>query len=224
MTIRGIVFDLDETLIDRTGAVEEFAQALWQQYLSGTEATAQTFIDKVHQIDGHGYTPRGLFFEQMWENLAGIIPSRKIVEQAFFNEVWETPRLADDVIEVLAALGNDNIPLAIVSNGSTQAQETKIKRSGLAAYFEAIVISETFGAKKPDPSIYLEATSILGLNPGECWFVGDHPVNDVWGSKQVGYHAAWVHLDRPWATDLDHCYEVKGATFGDTMNQVMEGN
>ena len=220
--MRGVIFDLDETLIDRSLAVTNFADLLWAEYLSHQESSPASFIDKVHALDGHGYTPREMFFELMWENLSDAVPSKLVIEESFYEQVWETPILADGVIDCLSLLHKDQIPLAIVTNGSTMAQEAKIKHSGIQDYFMAIVVSEEFGVKKPDPSIYEEAASKLYVNPKDCWFVGDHPVNDVWGSKQVGYHSAWVHLHRPWSSEVDPCYDVKGATFKETMSQIIE--
>jgi putative hydrolase of the HAD superfamily len=222
MPMRGIVFDLDETLIDRYLAVHYFAEALWNEYFSDVEDASASFIDKVHFLDGHGYAPRERFFESMVETFPDELPSKLMVAKCFYEQVWETPRLADGVLDSLAFLQQRDIPLAIVTNGSTEAQQAKIEHSGIEEYFEAIVVSEEFGAKKPDSSIYLEATSRLKAKPADCWFVGDHPINDVWGSKQVGFRSAWVHLNRPWASEVDRCYDVMGVTFKKTMSQVME--
>lgn len=220
--MRAVVFDLDETLIDRNSAVSDFAEKLWIEYFSGSDTALPTFISEVRRLDGNGYTPRVQFFDQMWECYCDTLPSRNTIEKSFFDIVWETPRLADGVIYWLQFLQRKNIPLAIVTNGSTNAQETKIRNSGIGDYFSAIVVSEKFGKKKPEPSIYKEATAKLGVNPGECWFVGDHPTNDIWGSKQVGFKTAWVHLNRPWAPEIAPCYDVKGETFDTVMDQIME--
>jgi putative hydrolase of the HAD superfamily len=220
--MQGIVFDLDETLIDRNRAVTNFAELLWAEFFSDGAESEESFIERVHHLDGHGYTPREQFFELMWDKFSDAVPSRSVIEETFYEQVWETPQLAEGVIDCLSRLQRHRIPLAIVTNGSTRAQEAKIKHSGIRDFFSAIVVSEAFGVKKPDPSIYEEAASKLKAAPDDCWFVGDHPVNDVWGSKQVGYHSAWIHLDRPWASELSRCYDVKGATFVETMSQVME--
>jgi len=220
--MRGIVFDLDETLIDRSLAVTNFAGLLWAEYLSDSAEPEESFIERVRHLDGHGYTPREQFFGLMWDKFSDAVPSRSVIEESFYEQVWETPQLAEGVVDCLSRLQKNRIPLAIVTNGSTKAQQAKIKHSGIRDFFVTIVVSEAFGVKKPDPSIYQEAASKLKAAPADCWFVGDHPVNDVWGSKQVGYHSAWIHLDRPWSSELSRCYDVKGATFKETMSQVME--
>ncbi|MBO6563782.1 MAG: HAD family hydrolase [Pseudomonadales bacterium] len=220
--MKAVVFDLDETLIDRSSAVTRFAERLWESNLSNGELSQIDFVNDVHLKDRHGYTPRDEFFTLMWEAYSKAFTSKSTIEDAFYDQVWETPVLAEGVIEWLSRLRELNIPLGIVSNGSTRAQQAKIKHSGIGDYFSVTIVSEAFGVKKPDPTIYQSAADQLGLSAHECWFVGDHPVNDVWGSKQVGFQTAWVHLNRPWLPDLDPCYDVKGESFSATMDAVLE--
>lgn len=51
--------------------------------------------------------------------------------------------------------------------------------------FDATVISGEVGLAKPDPDIYLLTATELGLEPRECVFVDDLPVN-VRGAAQAG--------------------------------------
>ena len=50
------------------------------------------------------------------------------------------------------------------------------------------------GAAKPEPEIYLEATSRLGVSPAEALFVGDGGDDELPGAERAGLrsaHAAW---------------------------------
>ena len=218
--MQGMLFDLDETLIDRSRAIDAFTAALWAAYFKGSDVTLATLVRWVQGIDQHGYAPREQFFNQLWQRYSDLLPDQQAVEKLFHEQVWETPILVEGVIACLKQLQNDGIALGIVTNGSTRAQSAKIKHSGLADYFTAVVISESFGVKKPDPSIYRAATNQMQVVPEDCWFVGDHPVNDIWGSKQVGFRAAWIHLDRGWNAPVDPCYDLKGASFIETMSRI----
>ena len=53
-------------------------------------------------------------------------------------------------------------------------------------------MSEAAGCKKPDPRIFQLACDELGVAPGDCWFVGDHPENDILGARRLGMHAVWI--------------------------------
>lgn len=214
MTKQVVLFDLDETLIDRSAAVRSFAQKLCP-YLDQSTNTSQ-FVQQVVEIDALGYLPRGEFFAELNKRFGSFLPDG-VIKDVFYAEVWETPILAAGVIDALKTLAEKQIPLGVISNGSKKAQETKLKKSDLWQYFDEVLVSESFGVKKPDPSIFLAAAKQLNAEISSSWYVGDHPVNDVWGSKQVGFQAAWVHLGRPWKGKAKLCFDLKGETFSDTM-------
>ena len=219
--MQGIIFDLDETLLDRTAAVNDFTHELWTHFFSDGPTTEESLIARVARHDQNGYATREDFFQSLCSDFEESIASREVVEDMFYGHVWENPVLADGVIDCLSLLTQRDVPMGIVTNGSSRAQSNKIKHSGLNEFFGVVVVSEIFGCKKPDPSIYLEASSQLGIDPKKSWFVGDHPTNDIWGSKQVSFNTAWVHLNRPWPADLAPCYDVKGVTFNETMSLLM---
>ena len=162
-----VIFDLDETLIDRSLAMRNFAEALWERYLCEGELSLASFVEQVFSLDQYGYAPRSEFFAAMWANFSKLIPNKEIIEEAFFAEVWRTPVLANGVIDCLSRLKAADIPLAIVTNGSSEAQSNKIEHSGLNGFFDVLVVSEELGVKKPDPSIYLEASARLGVLPAK---------------------------------------------------------
>lgn len=66
-----------------------------------------------------------------------------------------------------------------------------IKVLGIENYFDAILISEWEGIKKPNPEIFKRALSKLDAAAYESMYVGDHPENDVLGSKNIGLSAVW---------------------------------
>jgi putative hydrolase of the HAD superfamily len=46
---------------------------------------------------------------------------------------------------------------------------------------------------EPDPKIFeIACRELGGLAAGDCWFVGDHPENDVRGAAAFGMTAVWI--------------------------------
>lgn len=74
--------------------------------------------------------------------------------------------------------------LALVSNCANGTVDS-IDSLGLAKFFDAIVLSYTIGARKPDQRIYLEALRRLNLHPQECIFVADE-ISDLEGARALG--------------------------------------
>jgi putative hydrolase of the HAD superfamily len=65
--------------------------------------------------------------------------------------------------------------------------------SEFAGLFDAEVFSSSFGASKPDPRIYLECCSRLGVEPADAVFVGDGANDELAGAQRVGMGAILIH-------------------------------
>jgi HAD superfamily hydrolase (TIGR01549 family) len=90
--------------------------------------------------------------------------------------------------EVLAELQRRGYILGIISNliGTREIPEW-LEAEEYAPYFKSVVLSSVFGKRKPDPSIYLEAARLAGVEPAHCVYVGDNPKRDVVGTRQAGF-------------------------------------
>jgi FMN phosphatase YigB (HAD superfamily) len=84
--------------------------------------------------------------------------------------------------------------LGLVSNFDySPAVRRILADGGILERFEAVVVSDTIGWRKPSPRIYQAAFARLGVHAGECLFVGDRPDIDVAGAKAVGMDVAWMN-------------------------------
>ena len=90
-----------------------------------------------------------------------------------------------EVEEVLAAL-RPKYKLAIVSDAQKAYARHELAESGLAGYFDAIVVSGELGFRKPDPRIFQAALTAVGTTADRAIFVGNDMHRDVFGPAQVG--------------------------------------
>ena len=100
-------------------------------------------------------------------------------------------RLSDDVRRTLDELRRQRLKLAVVTNGASMRQRRKIAALGLADAFDAILVSEEEGVRKPEAELFRRALARCGVAAHEALFVGDHPVADVEGAYRAGLKAAW---------------------------------
>ena len=100
----------------------------------------------------------------------------------------------DGAIEVVKELSN-SFKLGIVSNGRTRGQIAKLKSTGLAPFFSAVVISEDHGVKKPHHSIFNACLEKLGVTAQESVFIGDNPDADILPAQQLGMSTVWMRND-----------------------------
>jgi HAD superfamily hydrolase (TIGR01549 family) len=68
-----------------------------------------------------------------------------------------------------------------------------LEREGIGDLFDAVVISEEVGWRKPKPIIFEVALARLQILPVEALFVGDRADIDVLGAKRAGLAAAWLN-------------------------------
>jgi putative hydrolase of the HAD superfamily len=81
--------------------------------------------------------------------------------------------------------------LGLITNGPTEWQSRKIECMGLAPLFDAVVISEAEGVRKPDPRIFERALERCGVRADESMFVGDPPEIDIQGAVGAGLVPVW---------------------------------
>ena len=149
-------------------------------------------------LDGQGYAGREEFFARLREEYSLTPTAMRAVETLFFDHVWCQPVVVAGVPEFMQAIVAHGFRLGIVTNGSVEAQSVKLKYSGVDRLADAVVISTEVGVKKPDPAIFQAVIGQLHIVPQSRWFVGDNPMNDIWGAKQVGFGTGWVHRDLEW--------------------------
>lgn len=83
--------------------------------------------------------------------------------------------------------------LGMVSNyPDGRAIRTSLERTGLAQFFEAVVISGDVGFVKPHPRPFEVCLERLKLAPTETVYVGDNWLADVQGAARLGLHVIWT--------------------------------
>lgn len=134
---------------------------------------------------------------------------REIVAGAFRRLRIDDPALSDEIgdaytveregglqpfpgaMETLRRLRERGVRLALLTNGSAEAQRLKVEKFGLPPFFDCIVIEGEFGAGKPDERVYRYALEQLGVTPGEAWMVGDNLEWEVAAPQRLGIRGIW---------------------------------
>jgi putative hydrolase of the HAD superfamily len=98
----------------------------------------------------------------------------------------------EGAIPTVRWLRDSGCRLALLTNGSSDAQRSKIARFGLAELFDAILIEGELGFGKPDPRVYLRALAELDVSPSHTWMVGDNLEWDVAQPQRHGILGIWI--------------------------------
>jgi putative hydrolase of the HAD superfamily len=198
-----ILFDLDETLTDRTRSIFRYAERLRCDFADQLASTAVSAIaDALLRANVRGYRPR----EETVRAFSQRLPWRTVPDVAALRQHWEMcfPQsivARAGLAETLSALHALGIRLGIVTNGEVQFQEPKIRHLSIGPYLSTVVISEAVRVRKPDPRIFAQALAEVGCPALHTWFVGDDPINDVLGAANAGLRPIWLTGVQPWPAE-----------------------
>ena len=198
--IDAVLFDLDETMTDRSASVAKYA-ALFHREFGGLlgPTTVEQIEATFFALDNRGYRPR----EEVYAGIVDTLSWIRVPDTAAIGEHWRTwfPRSTVGRVglhETLRSLTEVGIRLGVVTNGSTLTQPAKIAQLEIGEYFSTVVISEAVQFEKPDPRIFRSALEQMGCLAGNTMFVGDHPINDVLGSAKLGLVPVWFEGVHTW--------------------------
>lgn len=198
--IEAIFIDLGNTL--RILHKDEEHQARARRKITelvGTNENPETFCEK---LDARYKVYRKWAFEQLTEApeselwtrwLVPDFPAEKIAplgsELTYqYRQSMGRRVVVDGGKEVVAELHQRGYILGIISNliGTREIQDW-LDADGFTPYFKSVVLSSIYGKRKPNPSIYYEATRRAGVAPAHCTYVGDNLKRDVTGTRAAGF-------------------------------------
>jgi putative hydrolase of the HAD superfamily len=209
--VKALLVDLDDTLLDYSGGVEDSWQTACQALAptAGLDAIAladavriarRWFWDDVTRQRTERMNMMGAWAKIAANGLERVgAPSPELaarIAEDFAARRWAVMRLFPGVPEALGRLCASGVPMALVTNGDKSQQRRKIEQFDLAGFFDVIVIEGEFGVGKPEEIVYRHALECLGIAPTEAWMVGDHIEWDVAAPQRLGLRGIWVDRER----------------------------
>ena len=172
MKFKGIIFDLDGTLVDSLHDISDAMNKVLQglNFPTHTYETYQYFI-------GSGL--RNLVSKA----LPSTNNSHEQIEFCFERIINEYREICtsktkpyEGILELLDNLTSQNIKLAVFSNKADELTK-KIASEIFPDYFDTAVGLSTEELKKPNPFEAVEISKKWSLNPEEILFVGDSDID-----------------------------------------------
>lgn len=202
------LFDLDDTIIAHGAAAEGLWESLCFEHASMIEGlSAETLLQAVGDArDWYWSDPerhrngrlnlfqaRRQLVELAFKNLGldNLEVAHKIAN-AYSTQREELVKLFPGSVDILKFFRSSGKKMALVTNGASDMQRSKIERFGLGEYFDYILVEGEFGVGKPDKSVFLHALNKLNCSENEAWMVGDDLSRDIAGAQDVGIYSVWV--------------------------------
>lgn len=109
---------------------------------------------------------------------------------------WEELELYEGVEETLAVLNETN-RLILVTKGNRKEQSSKVERTGVGKYFEALEI-----LTEKTPAEYSRIVAEHNVDPGDSWMIGNSPRSDILPALEVGLGAVHIPHAQTWSLEL----------------------
>ncbi len=182
--IRAILFDLDDTLYLESDYYRSGFRVVADELQArgvGDAAELRALMESIQDSEG----PAGVIdkaarrwpFRSEWvpelvELVRGHIPSISLLKED-----------RDLLLQL-----RSRFLLGCVCDGRSQVQRNKIHALGLENMMDSIVYSDDLGRDywKPHPRPYQTCCKNLGIDAGQCVFVGDSPERDIRGARNAG--------------------------------------
>jgi phosphoglycolate phosphatase len=172
--VRGVVFDLDGTLVDGYRGIASAVNA----------ARAAFGLPAMDVDDVRGRV--GLGLPHLMEDVLG--PERAAAGATIFRGVYERVGVeqtlpAPALAGTLAALRERGFRLSVASNKPAIYSIRILERLGVRPEFDAVEGPETAGAIKPDPAMIHACLRAMGVGADEALYVGDMALDADSGAR-----------------------------------------
>jgi putative hydrolase of the HAD superfamily len=201
--IKAVLFDLDETLLDRTTSLIAFLKDQYARFRSDLgDAPQAQWVARFVELDRRGSVNKRLVYPELLEDFSGVKYAASALFQDYNLNCCLHAQPFDRMHDVLAALRSRGMRIAIVTNGETIFQTRHIKALRLTDFVDEVLISEAEGLRKPDARLFARAAERLGVTPQDCLMVGDNPSADILGAHDAGMRTAWFRCGQTWPAEL----------------------
>jgi len=186
VTLRAVVFDVGETLVDETRA--------WSAWADWLGIPRLTFLAVCGAVIASGNPdhrePFRIFRPDL--DLAEELRNR---EAAGVGDRITADDLYPDAVDCLRQVHAAGYRVGVVGNQPARAEAAL---SGLGLPIDLVASSDSWGVQKPDPRFFERIATELGLPIAEIAYVGDRLDNDVRPAASAGMQAIFLRRG-PWA-------------------------
>jgi putative hydrolase of the HAD superfamily len=225
LSLRAVLFDLDETLFDRAGSLRAFLKNQHFRFRDRLgPADHMTWTEHFLALDKRGTVPKSVVYSRLLLDFKGDTGAAESLHTDYRQHLSGHAIPIAGMTNTLSKLRGAGLKLGIVTNGETDHQTRNIRALGLTTLVSAILVSQEEGVRKPDKAIFLRAAQRLGVEPGDCLFVGDNPVADVLGAHACGMRTAWLSNRSKWPGELSPQPDAIISTLDEVLSLAVENH
>lgn len=220
---KAVLFDLSGTLLRIEKADEEKASKVCCGFLQegGFDVSASHYLKALQQAFADYDRRRtrelveidevGFYYQYFYPTLqvkgVSVDMTRKLIES--WMRLAVVVRIQPGVKELIGYLRDSEKKVGVVSDILGHLYRVKLSELGILDLFDTVCISSEVGIRKPSKPVFLHALRQLGVDdPAEVLFVGNDPVSDIEGARNVGMGTVFLRsVHHPECSQADFSVE-----------------
>lgn len=207
--LRAVIFDVDDTLVNFTGANEagfrRYLRDVAPEMAASEVEAAERVWNAIGQIHFAAYLAGHISFEEQRRRRVREFLEHcgVLIDAAGGADSWFAGYLAhcdallvafDDVRPALDMLRAAGLRVGALSNNTHLNQDRRLRLVGLRADLDALICCDDVGGiAKPDSRIFHAGCAALGVQADEAAYVGDDLEVDGRGAALAGLSAYWLN-------------------------------
>lgn len=187
--IRAVIFDMFETLITHYSSPLYFGAQM-----AADIGISEEKFQSLWRMTENDRTIGKLTLEEVLEM---ILRENQCYSQKLLKEITEKriaakeecfKHLHTEILPMLEQLKEKGVLIGLISNCFSE-EAVVIRKSQLFPYFDAVFLSYEQGVQKPDEEIFKRCIDELGVNAGQCIYIGDGGSRELEAAKSLGMNA-----------------------------------
>ena len=199
MTIKAIIFDFGQTLVDSANGFRRAEKQAQERLFKDLGLTLRDeFLENYRRIRKQFHEQSNFSRKVIWNEVYfyHCRPADPDLLARWEDDYWETvkanTKLFPEAEKVLEAL-NSQYTVALITNTQGQTTHRINQFPELEKYFKVVIVAGEGGIPpKPDPEPFRMCLEKLGLNPSEAVYVGDDFRIDIRGARDAGLYPIWL--------------------------------
>ena len=204
MPVRGVIFDLDDTLFQEKDYVRSGYAAV-ASYLPEVENTADRLWS---------------YFKEGKPVIDCLLKEKGLdIQRDYLLSVYRCHKpsitLSEETRGLLAELRKTGLKLGVITDGRPEGQRNKIAALGLDDLVDDIIITDELGGtqfRKPNNISFRIMQQRWDIPFGQLLYVGDNLAKDFQTPKQLGMRSIWLKNSNGFYSGNTHCIYCADST------------
>lgn len=215
--LQAVGFDLDETLL----VADRSREALLHEACDrvGAPRLPRAAYLRAHR-DRQGGADREAVFAALLAD-RGSETDPAALTAAYDAVVAEATGPLPGAADLVGDL-RERFRVGLLTDGPVATQRRKVDRAGWTDLFDAVIVTGSLSAPKPDAGAFVALCESLDAPPGATAYVGDDPRADIAGAADAGLHPVQVLYEGGPDPHPDAAATVERAALAEALPAVLD--